>query len=559
MRNHCPAWRRKLFTGFCFGAALLVAVLLGYLSASAEPQSFSRVERVYYDWPSVLAVGESHAMKGYRVYYSGSRLLEREDVTDRLVYVSTDERVIRVLPGNVLEAVGSGVCSLKVEETDRRTVWTTTKTIAVAANVWQVETANRTPAEIAATYKKYRPTFQFSSAAEKFAVVPQTSAPYEPGQLTPAFVRDGLAMTNFVRYLAGLPADLQLDSQLNKQAQVGALVLGAVDDLTHTPGKPRKMKRDLYDVGYTSTTSSNLSSGVETLSEQVLGFMDDLGMHNLQNVGHRRWILNPPLKKTGFGFAYAAGSTTPYGVMQVFDTTDETEFKVNYDFIAWPPAGPVPETVFAENAPWSLTPNPAQYDLAQAKAIRVELTDESRGTRWILDKNDRKIADEGEFFHLSMSEAGYPSAIVFRPRGAQYEAGSLFHVRVSGLPHRERGTETVEYRVQFFALDGWVEADGWSRVREITVPADGAPDPGGLPGYPDPGGAPGDGQPTERSEVPETVPSASELIAQVRDSGSTLQSFIASLGVPVWMLWAGCLAGMILCLLLLLVRLRKRK
>jgi hypothetical protein len=331
-------------------------------------------------------------------------------------------------------------------------------------------------------------------------------------------------MTNFVRYLAGLPSELELEQSLIDQAQYGALLLAATDELTHEPGKPVQMSRDMYDVGYRSTTTSNISVGVDTLSEQVLGFMDDLGLHNLKHVGHRRWILNPPLKKTGFGLAYAS-ETAPYGAMQVFDTSDASAVKVDYEYIAWPAAGWFPSGFFAEEAAWSIAPNPQFYDLNQSPNLSIELTNERTNAKWYLDSNDYQEREKGEFFHVSLSEGGYPSALVFRPSDAVYNDASTYNVVVKGLYHREKGEVELTYQVRFFSLEDWSKPKGWSEDRVVITT---------------------DEQSVVEQSVTEAVNQLSDTITEfdIPDSSK----------IPVW-LWV--LIGIIAIFFLLIVIIRK--
>ncbi len=446
---------------------MVLAICLLFLVTAlvrAESSNFSQLKRSYMEWPDVMAVGETYPMQAFRDYYSGSTLLKRENVTDKLVYISTDEKVVRVLPGNILKAVGPGVCSLRIEETDKSQIWRTSKTISVAASTFNHSTADRSKNEIVAKYKANKAQFSFNEYNEQFTQLPSADSPYSLGNLKDGMLLDGLRTANFVRYLAGLPDRLVLDQQLNRKAQHGALVLAANDELTHEPRKPLAMNRAFYDIGYQSTTSSNISSGVDTFSEQVVGFMDDIGIHNLEAVGHRRWILHPPLKNIGFGLAYTRQSV-PYGVMQVFDTSDATNTKVNYDYIAWPSAGFFPTQYFNTMAPWSFTPNPMTYDLSQSTKLSVELTDEQGKRTWTLNQYDSAVSDNDDFFNIDVSKGDYASAVVFRPSEAQYRDGDTYRVAIRGLMHRVKGPVDVSYEVNFFAIPNWQRPDGWSRER----------------------------------------------------------------------------------------------
>ena len=75
---------------------------------------------------------------------------------------------------------------------------------------------------------------------------PHTSAPYSTGELTDEFLDNGLTYLNAVRYVAGVPS-VQLDAEMNESAQHGAVLLAAVDELTHYPAQPDDMDDDFKE------------------------------------------------------------------------------------------------------------------------------------------------------------------------------------------------------------------------------------------------------------------------------------------------------------------------
>ena len=147
-----------------------------------------------------------------------------------------------------------------------------------------------------------------------YSIVPSVSRPYNPGQLHSEFLLDGLNMINFCRYLADLPADCVLDPEYNEMCQYGAVLLAA-SAFSHTPPQLNDMSDRFYETGYQATSSSNIGAGYPSLAAAVQsGWMSDRDARNIDRVGHRRWILNPSLKRIGFGFA-----PSHFSLMYVFD------------------------------------------------------------------------------------------------------------------------------------------------------------------------------------------------------------------------------------------------
>ena len=130
---------------------------------------------------------------------------------------------------------------------------------------------------------------------------PPKVAPPTPTELAKA--RAELARLNGYRYLAGLTSDVKLDEELCGNAKFGAELCRQHGQINHTPPKPAGMDEATYRRGYEATTNSNLhwTSGSDGLAGSVDGYMDDSDPSNVARVGHRRWCLNPPMAKAGFG------------------------------------------------------------------------------------------------------------------------------------------------------------------------------------------------------------------------------------------------------------------
>ena len=293
--------------------------------------------------------------------------------------------------------------------------------------------------DIKTKWRELKPKYQGEAYIEK----PVLTSPYSAGKLSDGILKDALNMTNFVRYLAGLPNDLELDPVLVDQAQHGAVVLAANDELSHYPSKPAGMDDAFYNLGLKSTSSSNIYSGSTNLWDTVVGYMDDSDTRNIDRVGHRRWVLYPQLKKTGFGLA------DEYSPMQVFDKS-RTE-KVDYSYISWPNAGYAPNYFFGYKTAWSVLLNPEIYDNENTDNIKVKLTRTSDGTTWQFDKNDRDTT--GKYFNVETTPYGIPYAIIFRPDNiTKYRAGDTFNVMITGIVDKSGNPTEISYSTSFFDL-----------------------------------------------------------------------------------------------------------
>lgn len=297
----------------------------------------------------------------------------------------------------------------------------------------------RTEQQLLEKWRTYLPMDIDSS--KLFEVTPKTSSPYSAGKLQQNVLLDGLNATNFARYLAGLPDDITLDNSIAEQQQAGAIINAKNGSLSHYPNKPNNMSDSFYELAVSSSKSSNLSAGRSTLYDTVFkGYMSDNGNNNLDTVGHRRWIINPQMKQTMFGFAVDPHSTYgTYSSMYAFNQ-DRDMNEVTYDYIAWPSAGIFPTEILGSSDPWSVSLNTTIYDKKNVSDIKVTLTRERDKKVWNFDSTDRDYS--GDFFNVNLSNYGVDFAIIFRPGNIDsYVDEDKFNVNITGL-HTLAGEST---------------------------------------------------------------------------------------------------------------------
>lgn len=82
----------------------------------------------------------------------------------------------------------------------------------------------------------------------------------------------------------------------------------------------------------------------------VDSWMEDGDDYNIDRVGHRRWLINPKMKYTGFGAV--SGNRGTYSAVYAFDTKNSKAAEYG---VAW--AG----TKYACRVFWSRITRPAMY------------------------------------------------------------------------------------------------------------------------------------------------------------------------------------------------------
>jgi uncharacterized protein YkwD len=284
-----------------------------------------------------------------------------------------------------------------------------------------------------------------------FDDTPSVSDPYATGTVNAEFIDDGVTMLNFLRFLAGLPDDVVNDATLTSNAQHGAVLMAAVQQLSHDPDDPGDMDPDFYLTADTACSYSNIGLGYSTFEQFAAGLMHDSSGFNLSTAGHRRWILNPQMQKTGFGFAMG-GSSYYYMAMWAMDSTRSETFA--YDTIAWPSGPAFPSDYFADDDPWTLTLNPSNYQSLVLEDVTVTVLDITEVITYTLDENDNTAASSGEYLNVSNMNYGVPRCIIFRPGDAvTYDDGDRFDITITGVRNTDGSAATIEYSVEFFVME----------------------------------------------------------------------------------------------------------
>lgn len=331
----------------------------------------------------------------------------------------------------------------------------------VAYEVLAMDTGVRTEADIRAMWQALKPTYQ----GEPYSVAPVVQTPYAPGVVRPEFLNDGLRTINFARYLAGLPYDVKLDADLTADAQYGAVLLAATSPLSHEPPKPPDMEQSFYDRARASTENSNIGSGYQSVASFQTGCLADRDTFNLARVGHRRWLLNPQMQKTGLGYAEKRYTTYVKDVSR--------PQKVDYTAVLWPSAGVFPVEMFCGQTPWSITLNPDKFDF-QSTGHTVTMRRLADGRTWTFNASNTNTS--GQYFSANFGGYGVRNAFIFRPDPASisYKPGDEFQITLSGgIFHKGTTTPaTVRYWTQIVSMDSSKPPTPPSSVAEALLHTD---------------------------------------------------------------------------------------
>lgn len=310
--------------------------------------------------------------------------------------------------------------------------------VACLANPHPEATAKRTKADIEKALKAIEAKSRVATPAprwpklEKDDVPPPTS-----GELAKA--RAELARLNGYRYLAGLSHDVTLDHDLSWTCKFGAELCRRHGSINHTPPKPPGMSDAAYKRGYEGTSKSNLhwTSGGDGLVGSIDGYMDDSDPANVRVVGHRRWCLNPPMRKTGFGVVNG------FSAQWVMDNAGDASPGA---IVCFPSAGLHPIAYFTPGTAWSVSLDPSRYRLAGTDVKVFELRTPAQARAFPKDLKGLKEIPLTDV-RLSTEGSGIPQCLIFRPK-AKIGKGDRFGVvigGVEGFPGKQLG-----YTVEFY-------------------------------------------------------------------------------------------------------------
>lgn len=256
-----------------------------------------------------------------------------------------------------------------------------------------------------------------------------TNPPYAAGQVSDETLSDALSTVNFIRYLAGLNYNVTLDSSYMEAVQAGALINAVNDSLVPSTVKPEGMSDELFQLGYSGNLNANVAKGYTSLAKAIIfGWLDDSDASSLDEVGHRRWLLNANMGRTGFG---QAGS---YSGMFAQDS------RVNSarTSAVWP-AQNTPIEFIGSDTPWSICTGIAE-DIS-----RIKVTMENTKTHAVYEFSATKA--DG-YFNVDNGDYGHPGAVIWRPDEIEYSNGDSYEVSINGLANGN-----AYYRVNFFKLD----------------------------------------------------------------------------------------------------------
>lgn len=275
---------------------------------------------------------------------------------------------------------------------------------------------------------------------EATTLVARMRPPTNPRAPKKDTVAHALAKVNAARFLADLPADVTLDDQYIDLTQQASELLSAVGHLTHTPEKPAGYDDKAYQLGREGCGHSNIYQGWRGGDPAVSidGYLFDSDPGNIDRLGHRRWILNPGMGKTGFG------SSGKFSAMYSMDRSRQDV--PDYDFVCYPPRGLCPLNMFSAASAWHVSVNPRKFVVGNSAALEIFPVD--------AHLQHASHALELEYAHVDRGGFGINNAIIAKPNAAVVKPGVVYEVVVHGVETKDGKPAELSYYVDFYAPPG---------------------------------------------------------------------------------------------------------
>ena len=229
------------------------------------------------------------------------------------------------------------------------------------------------------------------------------------GSLKPGAITDTLVRMNMFRWLEGL-GPVSDDAQYDLDAQACANLESWWDfTSTDSPHEPPTSAKCYSATGAATAGQSNIAWGSGGPAQSIDQYMEDNG--NDTTLGHRRWVLNPPLNPIGIGYWEKGGQYGNASCLRVF-ASKGTGTKPSWNAV--PPAGFAPIEM-AKYKQWSFEGSLADTAKATASVLRVD------------DNMTLPVTQQ------ALSQGYGQDTMSFKPNGWTAEAGKTYRVTISGL------------------------------------------------------------------------------------------------------------------------------
>ena len=295
---------------------------------------------------------------------------------------------------------------------------------------------DRTPQDVADRYSAAQyvsMTYSNGDSSTWYTTPASTQAPYAAGVLTADTHKTMTAMTNFYRWLVGVP---ELTTVSTHSDSLQAQVLDRNFEFAHfiqNSSKPEDMSDELWAAGFECT--HNILAMGYTPQGAITGWMNEgysLSNEKWDTLGHRYALIGADHSNIQFGYSgrVAIGK----------NVSDQSDFQT--PFTAFPAPGYMPTNLVSPSeSAWSVELNEAVIRNTHESAVKVTVTNLATGDSYQCTKGDDTLFFDAE-------RIGF-----VQPSTSGHYTGS-YSVEITGLIDVATGNEAViRYTTHFVDIN----------------------------------------------------------------------------------------------------------
>ena len=281
------------------------------------------------------------------------------------------------------------------------------------------------------------------------------TVPYSAGALSDTTLQQALDTVNFIRFTAGVNP-VVLNDTYNNLTQHASLVNAVNNQLTHSPSQPAGMSDEMYELGKTGAGSSNLGRGHSSIPHSLISYMEDTDSSNIDRVGHRRWLINPPMQEIGFGKVGAFTATYAFDNWSGGILVD--------DFIAWPPQNMPYELYQPSSMGYAFSVNLGyDYDIPSIENVTVKMYSKLQNKTWNLDKTSTD--KYSNYLNVENSNYGMSKCIIFNV--GKFANNDTVTVTINGI-YKDGVHSPITYDVDFFSVYDEIKLDTPTGLKAVS-------------------------------------------------------------------------------------------
>lgn len=297
---------------------------------------------------------------------------------------------------------------------------------------------------------------------ETFTVPPNST---DGGRLSDISLERALNHLNFIRYIAGVADDVELDETFITNAQKASYLNWLNENLSHYPERPSGVSDSFYNDGYNGAQHSNLGArgsigidiGANLPDTLAYGWAADYDQYNVNAVGHRIQTIKPELLNAGFGLVPQGDKS--FGIQAMhWDYARKISGTFQGNYLAWP-AKNMPYELYGDlvKYPFSVSLNSDIYQKPNIDNLKVTIrsafNDIDLQPLTAADDSITKYINNSRYLHVDSATYSLKLSDTIIFYIGQFDNYDTVHIKIEGLKYKNGTDAVIEYDTKFFSVE----------------------------------------------------------------------------------------------------------